>query len=122
MDSVLVKENIYNRVVVSFGGRCPYACKHCYTFIPEYKHDAENNIDLIVRQLKQTKNIFENTQTPLNIVYVSGHKENFVNQDDGIELCEKIYEAVHCDILFTTSAFVKIQKKKGQRTSVVNFE
>ena len=38
------------------------------------------------------------------------------------EFLEKRNTVIQNDILFTTSAFVKIQKKKGQRPSVVNFE
>ena len=38
------------------------------------------------------------------------------------EFLEKRNTVIQNDILFTISAFVKIQKKKGQRPSVVNFE
>ncbi len=94
MDYVIINEKKYVREFVSFGGVCPYKCKHCYTFIPGYKYDVESDIDLLVQPLK--------TKSHIDIVYVSGHRENFVNPDDGILLCEKIYSIHPCDILFTT--------------------
>lgn len=94
MDCILVNDRTYIREFISFGGKCPYKCKHCYTFIPEYKYDAEASVDSLVQPLTTIPHI--------DIVYVSGHKECFVNPDEGISLCEKIYSTASCDILFTT--------------------
>ena len=94
MDSTIVNGKEYKREFVSFGGPCPFGCKHCYTFIPGYKKDKEKSIELLLRPLNGIQKI--------DIVYVSGHKENFINPDDGIDLCEQIFSTAQCDILFTT--------------------
>lgn len=94
MDCISVNGRNYIREFVSFGGKCPYKCKHCYTFIPGYKYDAEENADSLIQPLTTIPHV--------DIVYVSGHKECFVNPDEGISLCEKIYSTAPCDILFTT--------------------
>lgn len=94
MDCTIVNGRSYIREFISFGGKCPYKCKHCYTFIPGYKYDAEASIDSLVQLLTTIPHV--------DIVYVSGHKECFVNPDEGISLCEKIYSTAACDILFTT--------------------
>ena len=84
----------YKRQFVSFAGKCPYKCNHCYTFCMGYNSlDSGNSIKEIVQGLQ--KEIFD-------IVYVSGHKENFVNPDEGIELCEQIFEKYCSDIMITT--------------------
>lgn len=94
MDCIWVNGKNYIREFISFGGKCPYECKHCYTFIPGYKYDAEVSIDSLVQPL---------TTIPyIDIVYISGHRECFLNPDEGISLCEKIYSTAPCDILFTT--------------------
>lgn len=86
-------KNLYTREFASFSGKCPYACLHCYTFNPEYNIIGEESISKIVNQLEG--------KNP-GVIYISGHKENFINPDDGLELCEKLFEKYHCDILITT--------------------
>lgn len=81
------------RQFVSFGGTCPFNCSHCYTFSPSYKSDDSNDINDIVASIKREK---------LKIVYVSGHRENFVNPDDGLSLCEAIFKRINVDLLITT--------------------
>lgn len=81
------------RGFASFSGVCPYACLHCYTFIPDYKSQGEGSIPDIVDRLKGTDP---------NIIYISGHKENFIVPDKGIELGEKLFDRYHCDIMMTT--------------------
>ena len=83
------------REFVSFGGVCPFGCNHCYTFSTEYQHDVPTNIRGIVNSLSGKE--FE-------IVYVSGHIENFVNPDDGLGLCEAVFNEYNVDILLTTRA------------------
>ena len=87
-------ENIEKeRVFVSFGGVCPYRCRHCYTFCDNYQYDPVLSIDDLVCSLEGKK---------FSIVYISGHKENFVEPDEGLELCEKILSHYTTDILLTT--------------------
>lgn len=81
------------RVFVSFGGECPYRCRHCYTFCDNYQYDPVLSIDDLVHSLEEKK---------FSIVYISGHKENFVNPDEGLELCEELFSHYSTDILLTT--------------------
>lgn len=84
----------YRRQFVSFTGKCPYQCNHCYTFCGGYNsYDSGCTVQDVIAKLKDEK---------FDIVYVSGHKENFVNVDEGLELCEKIYETYNSDIMVTT--------------------
>ena len=85
--------NDYKREFVSLNGRCPYACLHCYTYDLNYDWEQLSTIDEIIDDLK--KKTFD-------IVYVSGHRENFIDVDLGIELTQKIYDNFKCDILITT--------------------
>lgn len=86
--------NNYKRQFVSFTGKCPYQCNHCYTFCTGYdSYDSGKNVGEIIEGLNNEE---------FDIVYVSGHKENFINQDEGIELCEQIFEKYHSDIMITT--------------------
>ena len=85
--------DLYKREFASFSGKCPYACLHCYTFTPNYQTMGEDNITKIVNRL--------DGKNP-DVIYISGHKENFFNPDQGLELSEKLFEAYHCDILMTT--------------------
>lgn len=87
------KENVYKREFASFSGKCPYACLHCYTFTPNYQVKGENSISKIVSSLEG--------KNP-DVIYISGHKENFYEPNQGLELGEKLFETYHCDILMTT--------------------
>lgn len=84
----------YKRQFVSFTGKCPYQCNHCYTFCTGYdSYDSGKNVKEIVKRLKNEE---------FDIVYISGHKENFVNPDEGIELSEQIFRKYNSDIMITT--------------------
>lgn len=110
MDNKLIRQ------FVSFTGKCPYQCNHCYTFCSGYdSYDSGCTVDEIVASLKNVE--------PFNIVYISGHKENFINPDEGLELCESVFEHFHCDIMVTTrnifndsqlSRFEKLNRKMEQ--------
>lgn len=88
-----INNDLYKREFASFSGKCPYACLHCYTFTPKYQTMGEESIPKIVSRL--------DGKNP-DVVYISGHKENFLNPALGLELGEKLFEAYHCDILMTT--------------------
>lgn len=83
----------YRREFVSFSGKCPYSCLHCYTFTPEYHSIGEDSIAQIVDNLKGANP---------DVIYISGHKENFISPNKGLELGEKLFETYHCDIMMTT--------------------
>lgn len=86
--------NSYIREFVSFTGKCPYACNHCYTFCSGYdSYDSGKSVKEIISNLKNK--VFD-------IVYISGHKENFINEEQGLELCEEIYRNFHTDLMVTT--------------------
>ena len=87
------KTHEYIREFVSFSGKCPYACRHCYTYDSKYDWQQFNSIAEIIDDLK--------TKT-FDIVYVSGHRENFIDVDLGIELVQQIYHNFKCDILITS--------------------
>lgn len=95
----------YKRQFVSFTGKCPYQCNHCYTFCTGYdSYDSGNNVKEIIDSL--VNEVFD-------IVYVSGHKENFYNPEEGIKLCEQIFEKYNSDIMITTrNIFNQEQLKK----------
>lgn len=90
-----MKKTVYNikREFASYSFKCPYKCKHCYTFSKNFKNDNCNDIDEIINNLKNKD---------FNIIYISGYTENFVEPSKGIDLIEKIYNQFKCDILFTT--------------------
>lgn len=90
---MLLEDLEKERVFVSFGGACPYKCSHCYTFCDNYQYDPVLTVDELVDSLQGKK---------FNLIYISGHKENFVNPDDGLELCEKLFSQYSVDILLTT--------------------
>lgn len=92
---------IKERELISLDGPCPYSCKHCYTY--ELDACAENRtIDQLVESLAGKS---------FDVVYVSQKRENFVNPDEGIELCRKLFERYGCHIMaITRNVFNPIQK------------
>ncbi len=90
---MILKDLEKERVFASFGGECPYRCRHCYTFCDNYQYDPDLSVKDIINNLKGHE---------FSLVYVSGHKENFVNPDEGLDLCEEIYANYSPDILITT--------------------
>lgn len=95
----------YKRQFVSFAGKCPYQCNHCYTFCKGYNsYDSGNGIKEIIQRLQNED---------FQIAYISGHRENFVDPDEGIELCEQIFEKYNSDILITTRSIFS-QKQLGK--------
>ncbi len=108
-ENMSTNNDLYKREFASFSGKCPYACLHCYTFTPNYQTMGEDNISKIVNRL-DGKN--------LDVIYISGHKENFLNPAQGLELSEKLFEAYHCDILMTTRNV--FNKEEVSRLSKLN--
>lgn len=94
-------DNNYKREFASFSGKCPYACLHCYTYIPEYNIIGGYSISKVVNSL--------NGKNP-DIIYISGHKENFINPEKGLRLCEALFDNYHCDIMITTRNVFSIQE------------
>lgn len=84
--------NLSKRAFISFDDLCPYQCKHCYTLdIPR------NSKNRTVNELVESLSSLE-----FDIVYVSQRRENFINPDNGITLCEKIFERYKCNIFIIT--------------------
>lgn len=113
---MLMEELEKERVFVSFGGACPYRCRHCYTFCDNYQYDPILTVADLVNSLQSKK---------FSLVYISGHKENFVNPDDGLELCEEVFSRYSVDILLTTrNTFNEAQlerlNKLNERMKVAN--
>lgn len=83
---------IKKRELVSFDDICPFNCKHCYTF--ELDRTGHNRtINEIVDSLAGKE---------FDVVYVSQRKDNFVNPDEGLELCEKLYDRYNCNLIAIT--------------------
>jgi len=81
------------RQFISFGGVCPFGCNHCYTFSKKYKYETPTGIQDMVEAL---------SGKGFDIVYVSGHRENFDKPDDGLTLCDTIFDRYNVDILLLT--------------------
>lgn len=93
---------ICNREFVSFDGLCPYQCKHCFSF------DTNHN-----QQIRTTKEIIDSLKDKnFDVVYVSQKKENFINPDDGLELCEMIFNRYCCNIVIITRNIFNSEHKK----------
>lgn len=88
-----VNKMLLNRELVSFKGRCPMDCKHCFAREITDENEEENDIEDIINDLKSKK---------FDVVYVSHYKENFYNAEKGVCLCEKIYDEFNCDICVIT--------------------
>jgi DNA repair photolyase len=84
-----------NRIMVSFGEKCAFKCKYCYTSAPTFENYPNRDTDQIVDAIRDfpDKN-FEN-------IYVSCDMEAFVDQKRAIELIEKL-ATLDKDIHFTT--------------------
>lgn len=102
-------KNLYTREFASFSGKCPYACLHCYTFNPDYNNIGEESISKIIEQLEG--------KNP-GVIYISGHKENFIDPDIGLELCERLFEKYHCDLLITTRNI--FNERQIERLTILN--
>ena len=83
---------INKRVLVSFDGACPFYCKHCYTYGLEQGLN-NRSIEEIIKSIEKKD---------FDIIYVSQKKENFANPDEGILLCELLYNRYHTDIMAIT--------------------
>ena len=88
-----VKRMLRKRELVSFTGRCEFDCKHCFAQEIVEPDERENGVEDVINDLKDK--IFD-------VVYISHNKENFLNPEKGVTLCEKIYENYRCDICVIT--------------------
>lgn len=82
---------IMDRVLVSFGGKCKLGCKHC--FAQDLKEEYLYKTQDVVNSIRQ-KNF--------DVIYVSHNNENFYKPEEGVRLCEELYEAYKKDICITT--------------------
>ena len=92
-----VHKMITQREFVSFSGKCPLNCKHCFAseIVDENTSvlDTKDDIQAIIKELSKKQ---------FDVVYVSHYKENFYEADAGVDLCEEIYDHYKCDICVTT--------------------
>ncbi len=87
---------IKNRVLLSLDGGCPYHCNHCYTY--ELPHVETRSINEIVASVADEQ---------FDIAYVSQKIENFANPDDGLKLCEQLFQTYHCHLMIITRNILK---------------
>lgn len=105
---------VEKRVLVSFDDLCPYQCKHCYT-LGISRTNSNRSIETIVKSVAEQE---------FDIVYVSQRRENFINQNQGIELCEQLFEEYKCHILiitrnvFETQHIERLKKLKSKMATV----
>lgn len=85
-----------SRALISFEGKCPMKCKHCYTYDLDFQ---EYNLDInsIVKKLE--------TQS-CDIFYVSQRYENFFDENSGYLLCNELYTKYHKDIFIITRSYL----------------
>lgn len=84
--------NIKSRAFVSFDGLCQYHCKHCFSY-DVVQPDPPRTIEQIVASIQDDH---------FDVVYVSQKKENFIDPDEGLELCEQIFSRYNCHIVIIT--------------------
>lgn len=82
-----------NRVLISFDGKCPMKCKHCFTYELKKEEFSPRRIDEIIKDVNIEKS---------DIIYVSHTYENFIDEAKGIELCRKLYNKYSKDIFIIT--------------------
>lgn len=85
----------HGKVTVSLGGRCPLACRHCYTMTPQFVHSPPRDVDDVIRALSLCK-------TPFNTICVSGDTDCFIDESQGLELLRRLVEHFDDTIMFTT--------------------
>lgn len=84
--------SVAKRALVSFDGECPYYCKHCYTYGLK-QSERRRTIAEIVESINNEE---------FDIIYISQKKENFVDPDEGLALCEALYDRYHTDLMAIT--------------------
>lgn len=93
---IMLKQKYQNRVLVSFGNDCPMKCKHCYTY------DLEQE-----KRLKTCDELVEDIKSKdFDIIYISQSYENFIEEDKGVELCQKLYRTYEKDIIIITRSWL----------------
>lgn len=87
----------YNsRALISFEGKCPMNCKHCFTY--ELDSSSTNyDIPTIMSNL---------SPKDCDIIYVSQRYENFFDENRGYSLCEALFTQFHKDIFIITRSFL----------------
>ena len=80
-----------NRAFVSFQGRCPMNCKHCYTYELNYKEQEDIFKDIDGDNIRSC-----------DIIYVSQKYENFYDEKKGMIFCEELYKKYKKDMLIIT--------------------
>lgn len=102
-----------NRIMVSFGEKCVFKCKYCYTLPSCFENYPKLNIDQIINAVKNfpEKN-FEN-------IYISCDMDAFENQQRAIELIEKL-AVLNKDIHFTTKTI--LSDVTIERIANINYE
>lgn len=85
-----------DRALVSFQGRCPMNCKHCYTF------DLDEQEEILEASAVASAALPEDC----DIIYVSQRYENFYHEPDGTDLCRALYRTHHKDIFVITRSFL----------------
>lgn len=84
-----------DRVLVSFRGRCPLLCKHCYTY------DLDEPKEMSIHEIVQ-----ETGKSTFDIIYLSQKYENFFDESNGLKLCQELYDTFQKDIFIITRSYL----------------
>lgn len=100
-----------SRVMVSFDGKCPMGCKHCYTYDLK-KKECKRDIDGLVQELEEKT---------FDIIYISQSYENFFDEKRGLRLCHMLYERYQKDMFIITRSFLsdKVIDELGRLNQVM---
>lgn len=91
-----MKPKYQSRALISFEGKCPMNCKHCYTY--DLDLQADNwDINSVVKKLEHQ---------PCDIIYVSQRYENFCDENRGYLLCNELYNKYRKDIFIITRSYL----------------
>lgn len=87
--------NYIERALVSFSGPCPLNCKHCYTLDNDNPSNGDDysEVEKIVNSISSSS---------FDIIYVSHDRENFMDEEAGFHLVERLFQTYHKSILIIT--------------------
>ena len=86
----------YRKVTISLGGRCPIACRHCYTTAGQFVHGQESIPERILAELRCVI-------TPFDVICISGDTDCFLDPQAGLELITGAARGFpHADVMFTS--------------------
>lgn len=85
----------FGKLTVSLGGRCPLACKHCYTTVPSFRYDRKRGIGDVID--------FVASSPSISVVCLSGDTDPMLRPHEVIELLHRLADDFpEIDLMYTT--------------------